>query len=195
MQEAALEAAPQIFLSPASPLLLAAPLPHLFILFLSRAGLLPAELGLPGPARRAGPIIVSAARLRRSRARRRPPARPHRSGLARAGRAPGSPLPRARFRAPLAAGRPGPAPGPRWLLRLPARSESLRDGPSCPQTRPSPLGLWLRLRNGGGPAQGIGGRGHTTSGRSCGQARKCVLRRGPTPHSLRSSMPSRWDRL
>ena len=67
------------------PLLLAAPLPHLFIVSLSPAGLLPAGLGLPGPARRAGPIIVSAARLRRSRARRRPPARPHRSGFARAG--------------------------------------------------------------------------------------------------------------
>ena len=65
---------------------------------------------------------------------------------------------------------------------------------SCPQTRPSPPGPWLRSHNSGGPVQGIGGE-DTAVGRTSGQARKCVLRRGPTPHSLRSSMPSRWDRL
>ena len=159
MQEAALEAAPQNFLSPASPLLLAALLPHRFILSLSLAGLLPAELGLPGPARRAGPIIVSAARLRRSRARRRPPARPHRSGLARAGRAPCSPLPRAHFRVPFAAGRPGPALGPRWLHLLPARSGSLRDGLLSPDA-PLPSGTVVSLTQLWRPWTGHRWRGH-----------------------------------
>ena len=115
--------------------------------------------GLPGPARRAGPIIVSAARLRRSRARRRPPARPHRSGLARAGRAPGSPLPRARFRVPFAAGRPGPALGPRWLHLLPARSGSLRDGLLSPDA-PLPSGTVVSLTQRWRPCTGHRWQGH-----------------------------------
>ena len=92
---------------------------------------------------------------------------------------PGSPLPRARFRALLAAGRPGPAPGPRWLLRLPARSESLRDGPSCPQTRPSPPGLWLRSRNSGGPGKGTGDGGTRRSDGHAGKPANVSCAGGP----------------
>ena len=112
--------------------------------------------------------------------------RPSRSGPRLA--SPSGPLP-----GPLRRRPPRSRFGPRWLHLLPARSGTLRDGPR-PQTRPSPPGLWFRLRNCGGPVQGIGGE-DTAVGRTSGQARKCVLRRGPTPHSLRSSMPSRWDRL
>ena len=132
MQEAALEAAPQNFLSPASPLLLAAPLPHLFNLFLSLAGLLPADLGLPGPARRAGPIIVSAGRAHA--AGRRPgltvpdssePVGP-----------PGSPLPRARFRALLAPAAPVPLPGPGGFFASRLALSHPGMGPPVPRRAP-----------------------------------------------------------
>ena len=52
------------------------------------------------------------------------------------------------------------------LLHCTCTRRAVRAGPriegvrSCPQTRPSPPGPWLRSRNSGGPGQGIGGRGH-----------------------------------